>query len=708
MAKKPTYDELEKRVKELEKEIHEHKQNQEALKETEERYRDLIENAHDLIQSVRPDGSFVFVNRAWLETLGYSEEELPTLNLFDIIHPDSLQHCQEVFSKVMAGQRVHDFQATLVCKNGKVLYIEGSASPRIIEGKVLATHAILRDISERRMAQEALRESEERFRAIFEHAAIGVALVETQTGRFLKVNQKFCDIVGCKQEEMSRMTLMEITHPDDLQASLDRVERLKRGEILDSALEKRYMRKDGSIVWVSLTTSPVGAVGERPDFNIAVVEDITARKQVEAELRESEEKYRNILENMEEGYYEVDLAGNLTFFNDSLLRIRGYSKDELKGMNYSEYMDESTAKKVYQVFNKVYSTGEPVKGFEWKITRMDGTTGYVETSISLVKDSTGEPTGFRGVVRDVTERKLVEEERNRLETQLQQARKMEAIGLLAGGVAHDLNNILSGIVGYPDLLLLDLPKDSPIRQPIEVIKESGQRAADVVSDLLTVARGVASSKEVSNLNFLVQEYLGSPEHKRLESMRPSIAFETVLEPELLNIGCSPVHIKKTLMNLVTNASEAIEGMGTVRISTMNRYLDEPLKGYEDVRIGEYALLSVSDDGTGISREDLERIFEPFYTKKVMGRRGTGLGLTVVWNTVQDHGGYINVSSSEKGTTFELYFPTTREEAAAVKQEVPVEDYLGHGEKVLVVDDEQRQREIACGLLSKLGYTAEAV
>jgi two-component system cell cycle sensor histidine kinase/response regulator CckA len=162
------------------------------------------------------------------------------------------------------------------------------------------------------------------------------------------------------------------------------------------------------------------------------------------------------------------------------------------------------------------------------------------------------------------------------------------------------------------------------------------------------------------------------------------------------------------MNLITNASEAIEGSGTVAISTLNRYLDEPLKGYEDVRTGEYVMLTISDDGSGVSPGDLESIFEPFYTKKVMGRSGTGLGLAVVWNTVQDHNGYIDVKSSEKGTLFELYFPVTREEVAAEKAEVPLEDYLGHGEKILVVDDEEGQREIACGMLARLGYHAEAV
>jgi two-component system cell cycle sensor histidine kinase/response regulator CckA len=211
-----------------------------------------------------------------------------------------------------------------------------------------------------------------------------------------------------------------------------------------------------------------------------------------------------------------------------------------------------------------------------------------------------------------------------------------------------------------------------------------------------------------NLNTIVAEYLGSVEHGKLEKTHSFIDFKTELDPDLLNLSGSPIHIKKILMNLAANASEAIEGSGTIAISTTNRYLDEPLKGYEDLRTGEYAVLAVSDDGSGISSQDLERIFEPFYTKKVMGRTGTGLGLAVVWNTMQDHAGYINVTSSEKGTLFELYFPVTREEVADVDEEVPLQDYLGHGEKILVVDDEERQREIATKMLTKLGYNAESV
>ena len=211
-----------------------------------------------------------------------------------------------------------------------------------------------------------------------------------------------------------------------------------------------------------------------------------------------------------------------------------------------------------------------------------------------------------------------------------------------------------------------------------------------------------------NLNTMIEQYMDSADQQKLEKIKPLSTYKTELDSELLNITCSASHVKKILMNLTVNASEAIEGTGTVTISTMNRYLDEPLKGYEDIRTGEYVLLSISDDGSGISPQDLDKIFEPFYTKKVMGRSGTGLGLAVVWNSMQDHKGYINVRTSEKGTVFELYFPTTREQVAAVVEEIPLDDYLGHGEKILVVDDEERQREIAGGILTRLGYNSETV
>ena len=310
--------------------------------------------------------------------------------------------------------------------------------------------------------------------------------------------------------------------------------------------------------------------------------------------------------------------------------------------------------------------------------------------------------------QEIVSRKQAAEELRRSEEKLIRSQKMESMGLLAGGVAHDLNNVLSGIVSYPELILLDLPEDSKLRKPLEVIQKSGHRATAIVEDLLTVARGVATTKEPLNLNALVGDYLDSPEFTKLEQFHPTFTVKANLDKDTFNIIGSPVHIRKVVMNLVSNASEAIEGSGNVTISTMNRYVDRPLRGYDDINIGEYAVLTVSDDGSGISSDDLERIFEPFYTKKVMGRSGTGLGLAVVWNVIQDHKGYIDVRSDEKGTTFELYFPITRDEVSDGGLSIPIEDYKGNGETILVVDDVENQRDISCKMLETLGYNTKAV
>ncbi|MFZ5571321.1 MAG: ATP-binding protein [Thermodesulfobacteriota bacterium] len=295
-----------------------------------------------------------------------------------------------------------------------------------------------------------------------------------------------------------------------------------------------------------------------------------------------------------------------------------------------------------------------------------------------------------------------------LETRLHQAEKMEAIGTLAGGVAHDLNNILSGLVSYPELMLLKMPKDSPLRNPIEIIAQSGKKAATIVQDLLTLARRGVAIAEIVNLNRIIEEYLQSPEYHRLLSFHEHVRVRTFLEPDLLNISGSPVHLSKALMNLISNAAEAMPDGGDIRVSTENRYVDQPLKGYEEVNEGDYAVLTVADTGVGISPEDLGRIFEPFYTKKKMGKSGTGLGMSVVWGTVKDHRGYIESESRVgRGSKFTLYFPITRKKLERT-EEYPLEVYRGGGETVLVVDDVREQREIASAILNELGYAVHTV
>jgi two-component system, cell cycle sensor histidine kinase and response regulator CckA len=307
------------------------------------------------------------------------------------------------------------------------------------------------------------------------------------------------------------------------------------------------------------------------------------------------------------------------------------------------------------------------------------------------------------------QRRQLEEEKRGLEERLQRAEKMEALGTLAGGVAHDLNNVLGIVVGYGELLLDGVDESSPLRRGLENIMNAGQKAAAIVDDLLTLARRGVPVRKVLNLNKIIVACQQSPEWENLLFHHPRVNIRADLEPDLLNVSGSSVHLGKTLYNLVANASEAMAKGGIVTIRTDNQYLDKPIEGYDQIREGDYVVLSVSDMGEGIHAADLKRIFEPFYTKKVMGRSGTGLGLAVVWGTVKDHHGYINVESKEgKGSTFTLYFPVTRENIAAEDIAAPLSSYMGKGELILVVDDVKEQRDLAADMLRALNYNVASV
>ena len=441
-------------------------------------------------------------------------------------------------------------------------------------------------------------------------------------------------------------------------------------------------------------------------------------RQMTKELLAQNYHLQTMLDSISEGILEIH-RGQIVYANPAAVTLLGVPQEQMLVTSPPDLFDEPARSHVESLMQfdidavASIDQGRPLQldGRILSIKRLPF-RGDPDTIILLIADVTEQVKAEKALRDHQDHLKALIEERTaeliRANEKLQRAQKMESLGLMAGGIAHDLNNILSGIVSYPELLLMDLPESSRFRRPLEAMQESGQRAVDVVADLLTVARGVAVDQEVLNLNTMVREYLGSAEHTVLEAKYPHVNFRSGLDPDLLNVNCSSAHIRKSLMNLVINAAEAIEGDGSVTIVSENIYLDSPLVGYEDVRRGEYALLTVSDDGSGISDEDLKRIFEPFYTKKIMGRSGTGLGLAIVWNTVRDHDGYVNVKSGDAGTAFELYFPVVRKEVVTERKQISMESYLGHGERILVVDDEENQREIASGLLGRLGYSVETV
>jgi len=423
-------------------------------------------------------------------------------------------------------------------------------------------------------------------------------------------------------------------------------------------------------------------------------------EQANESIRESEAKYRTFFNTSKDCVYISSLDGRVLDINDAAVDFFGYdSKEELWKIKIQDLYEKPEDRENYiNVLRKQgYAREYPVN-----MRKKDGSLLHALITTVPKKDINGTINAFQGTIRDITEKKVMVE-------QLRQAQKMEALGNLAGGVAHDLNNVLSGIVGYPDLLLLKLSENSPLRKTVLSIKESGRKAGAIVQDLLTLARVGVATYEVLNLNTVISEYLESPEYKMLKSFYPGVEVKTCLDDGLMNISGSPIHILKVVMNLVSNSAEAISTEGKISISTHNRYIDSPICGSKNVDEGDYVSLTVSDSGDGISSEDMERIFEPFYTKKKMGKSGTGLGMAVVWGTVKDHKGYIDVQSTEGiGSSFTLSFPVTKKELARVQIGLPIKDYMGNGQSVLVVDDVEMQRELASEMLTILGYSVSAI
>jgi PAS domain S-box-containing protein len=422
---------------------------------------------------------------------------------------------------------------------------------------------------------------------------------------------------------------------------------------------------------------------------------------------EKKENYRILFDAAPDGVEVLDAKGTIVDCNKAQKMLLKMNRDTIIGNHTTNFFSEQSR----ILFEEKYL--------------VLGETGYAEGEIELIGEDKSvipvwrkekaiynEKGEFVGSViynRDISRHKEEERERKKLQDQLQRSQQMEILGSLAGGVAHDLNNVLAGLVSYPELLLMQIPERSPLRKPILTIQKSGEKAAAIVQDLLTLARRGVAVTEVVNLNQIISDHFKTPEHERLQFFHPCVQFETHHDKELLNIMGSPVHLSKTCMNLLSNAAEAMSEGGSIVITTSNEYIDKPIKGYDYVREGDYVTLTVSDTGTGISVEDMERIFEPFYTKKKMGRSGTGLGMAVVWGTVKDHNGYINVESTKgKGTTFTLYFPVTRKGLVEGKTPSSIQDYMGRGESILVVDDILEQRNIAALMLTKLGYSVTTV
>ncbi len=575
--------------------------------------------------------------------------------------------------------------------------------------------------------------SREKYKSIFENIQDIYYEIDTD-GKIIEISPSVYRIYKYSRRQLLGRNMFELyKNPDDrykMLKDLNRQGRLVDYEIILKTPENR-------IVIASINCTLARDESGRPTRIIGSLRDITARKMAEARLhryknrleeivkkrtsalekanaylraqiaqrhdtekalRRSEERYRNILASIQEAYFELDLSGRLTFVNQAALRISGYQREEVIGMHHSRYTSRETAEKARKIFREIRRTGKPADISHYTLITKEGKQRIMEVSASLITDSKGNPVGYRGVARDMTERIRSQQERNKLRSQLEQAQRIESIGTLAGGVAHDFNNLLMGIQGNVSLLLMKLGSGSNLRQYVEAIQDCVESGASLTSQLLGFARGGKYNVRPIDLNEVIENSL-----RLFGRTHRSITISKDLQQDLWTVEADRSQIEQVLMNIYVNAWQAIEDTGQISINSTNVSLGpDGVRGY-GVEPGRYVEIRIKDTGKGMPEEVRKRIFEPFFTTKQMGR-GTGLGLASVFGIVKNHKGFIKVKSSPgRGSEFIIYLPASNKRPPESSHDRRKQNLTRGSETIMVIDDEPYICEAFNDLLKAMGY-----
>ncbi|MBM3143120.1 MAG: PAS domain S-box protein, partial [Chloroflexi bacterium] len=679
---------------ELELQNEELRRTQLELQEARDKYLNLYDFAPAGYFTLDRNGIIVDVNLAGSELLGSEKHRLIGTQFTSSISPDSQDAFYFHYRESLKTGTKSSCELKMLKADGTLFPAQliSMAMPEK-DGNINQCRTAVMDITERKRAEETLREAKEFSQSLITSARDGVSVLDNR-GVHIDVNPALCEMTGFLREELIGAGPPHPYWPPEQYEEIDRAFRnTLAGDFAD--VELTFMRKNGQRFPVIV--SPAGIKDKEGNVisYFALVKDITERKLAEEMLRQSEEKYRTILAEIADSYFEVDLTGNLTFVNDSTCRNLSYSREELLGMNYRGFTAEEDIKHVFQIFNDVYRTGEPNIGFPWKIIRKDGNVGFVEASVSLLHSQTGEIIGFRGVGRDITERKKAEEERKQLELKAQVTSRLASVGEMAAGVAHEINNPLTGVIGYAQLLMdrKDVPPD--IRKDLVAMNEGAQRVAGIVKRLLTFSRQTKPERRYVDINELIESTLAlRAYHLRVNNIKVT----TQLAPDLLETVADPGQIQQVLLNLIVNAETEMKlahGKGKLAITTEKS--DNTIK------------ICCQDNGPGIKPEIIDRIFDPFFTTREVGQ-GTGLGLSLCYGIITEHKGKIYAESKPgKGATFTVELPVVAEAEPPKPSEAVVEEPEKVAKaRILVVDDEQVIRDFVKRVLAGEGYEVETV
>jgi len=671
----------------------EQKEAAEALRRSEERFRDLVDGLDAIVwEADIATFSFTYVSRRAETIFGYPVERWLELGFWaEHIHPDDREEAVSYCVEATAGGRDHKFEYRMIAADGREIWLsdivrvitDESGTPNRLTG-------VLIDITERRLAEAEHELSEQRFRAIFDSASVGIVVVD-DAGCLVESNRAFRDMVGYSEAELRSIPFSAYTHPDDLLPNLELFEELRAGKRDSYRMEKRYLRK-GVPVWVNLSTSRLSDSSRRGGLLLAVVEDITEKRQAEEALRESEERYRELFENADDAHFTAGVDGRIISVNRAAERMSDYSRGELVGKQFTDLLAPEALEATERAFAAKLQGRSETSVYESAILAKNGRRIAVEVSSRPIIDG-DRLVGIQGSVRDISERR-------KLEQQLHQAQKMEAVGRLAGGIAHDFNNLLTAIGGYSELLLSRLGPGDPLRREAEEIRRAGGRAASLTTQLLAFSRRQMLQPKVVDANAILAE---------TQSMLGRLIGEDVellTRParDLWHVRADPGQLQQVIVNLAVNARDAMPEGGRLTIETRNAKVDSrQASRLLPMPAGEYVQLSVSDTGVGMDAETRSHVFEPFFTTKDLGG-GTGLGLATVYGIVKQSEGFVFVASEPgQGATFDVYLPRVEEELEGLPAPLEPSPLFGF-ETVLLVEDEDVVRELVRELLEGHGYT----
>jgi PAS domain S-box-containing protein len=649
----------------------------------------IVESSQDAILSKGLDQKITSWNRGAEQMYGYSAEEAIGQDIAMLAPEGYGEDIRKIMRELRAGRRIKNLETVRKTKHGKLLNVSLTISPVFDEEQVVIGASIIaRDITFRKSSEEALRRATET--SVYASPVPIVAV--DQQDRVTMWNAAAESVFGWSEQEV--LGAADPLVPEtEMTAAGHLHQRLMAGETL-TGVEVRRRRRDGSLLTISLSSTPLWDAHHRVKGILHFLTDITARKQAETALREAEEKYRGIFENSLEGIYQTTLDGKYISANPALARILGFdSPQELilsrHDIKNQEYVDPER----HAEFVRLMEKHGMVQDFEYQARRKDGSLLWVAENAHVVRDARGGIQHFEGTVQDITQQR-------ELQHQLQQMQKIEAIGRLAGGVAHDFNNILMAVSSFAELVHRKLPAGDKSRQFVDEIMKATDRGSSLTQRLLAFSRKQVLSPKVLDLNRLIADQIDML--KRL--ITEDIELRFMPAAGLGNVKVDPGQIEQVVMNLVINSRDAMAQGGEIVIETDNAELD--LDSRNHAAGGNYVMLAVSDNGCGMDARTKSHIFEPFFTTKEQGK-GTGLGLATVFGIVKQSGGHIFVQSEPgHGTTFKIYFPSVQEAVVPAEQSVLDDSYRGT-ETILIAEDEEAVRKSAAEYLSENGYTVLA-